>query len=127
MNRIYFPMTCNVLVPGHIKCVKKLRKKGLVIIGLLSSKALLGYKKEVIPFKDRLYILRELFKSDKKIIIVKQNSLNPERNIKKYRCNSIASGDGWEQKELESIKRLGIKKINIRSGEKVHSSDIYKK
>lgn len=120
-------MTCNVLVPGHIKCVKKLRKKGLVIIGLLSSKALLGYKKEVIPFKDRLYILRELFKSDKKIIIVKQNSLNPERNIKKYRCNSIASGDGWEQKELESIKRLGIKKINIRSGEKVHSSDIYKK
>ena len=120
-------MTCNVLVPGHIKCVKKLRKKGLVIVGLLSKEALLGYKREIIPYKDRLYILKELFKSDKKVIIVKQNSLNPKVNIKKYNCSHIASGDGWEKSELETIDKLGIKKINIKSGAKLHSSDIYKK
>lgn len=96
--------------------------KGDVVIGLLTSKALKGYKKELMPYKDRLYILNEL--DNLWTLIVPQDSLDPSANIRKYNCTAIASGDGWEPKEEEAIKKLGIKKINVKSGGRLHSSDI---
>lgn len=112
--KIYFPMTANILTPGHIKCLEYLSEMGDVIIGLLTKKALLGYKKEMVSFNDRKFILEHLGYS-----VVAQNSLNPERNLKKYMCTHIASGDGWEQEEIEAIKKLNIQVINIKlKGEK---------
>ncbi len=125
MNKIYAPMTCNVLIPGHIKFIKKLRKKGLVTVGLLSSKALNGYKKELIPFKSRKYILENIAKSIGGVRVVKQDSLNPEKNLKKYKASHLAC-DSFEKIELEAVKKLGIKTLKINSGDKLHSSDIQK-
>lgn len=118
---IYCPMTCNILVVGHIRLIKKLQEKGNVIIGLLTSKALKGYKKEITPYKERLEILEALgFCID----IVPQNSLDPYKNLKKYKCDAIASGDGFEEVEKKAAKKLGIELINIKSGSSTHSSDI---
>ena len=112
----YFPMTCNILTPGHIKCLKYLSRKDNVIVGLLTAKALKGYKKEVVPFKDRKFILESLYLPVK---VVPQDELNPYKNLKKYKCSAIASGDGWEKEELEAMTSLGVKKINIKlPGEK---------
>lgn len=103
--------------------IEKLLTKGDLVIGLLTSNALKGYKKERMPYKDRHFILDNLMCSDL-FDIVPQNSLNPYNNLKKYKCDAIASGDGWEKSELEAIKKLGIKKLNVSSGEKIHSSDL---
>lgn len=114
-------MTCNILTPGHIKCLEFLALKGDVVIGLLTTKALKGYKKELMPWKDRKYILEKLTSS----IIIPQDSLNPTKDILKYECDAIASGDGFEKQELDAIKKLGIKVINIRLGgekKKMYSS-----
>lgn len=121
--KIYFPMSANVLVKGHIVMLKKLYAKGDVVIGLLTSKALKNYKKEVVPYVERKYILENFFNN----IVVPQDSLDPSKNIKKYSCDAIASGDGWEKSEIAAIKKLGIKKIDVKSGCKRHSSDIWKK
>lgn len=121
MGTIYIPMTMNVLVLGHIKILRKLIKKGDVIVGLLTSKALKGYKKELTTFKDRLYILESL---DLDIKIVPQESLDPTKNLKKYKCNALASGDGFEKCEIDSAKELGVKLLTVNSGCKIHSSDI---
>lgn len=121
MERIYFPMTLNVLVPGHIKCLEKLTQMGEVVVGLLTSEALKGYKKERMSYEDREYILKSL-KFD--IEIVPQHELNPEHNIWKYECSAIASGDGFCKEELQSIVNLNLKKINLNSGSDLHSSDI---
>lgn len=113
MSVIYFPMTCNILTAGHIKCLKWLSKRGdVVVVGLLTAEALRGYKKELVPFEDRLFILNHL--DIPKIIVVPQLSLNPEQNVLKYNCDSIASGDGWEPVELDFIKRYNIKQIDVR-------------
>lgn len=114
-------MTANVLVPGHIKLLIKLFEKGDVVVGLLTSKALKGYKKERMPFKDRKYILERI---SLPLTVVAQDTLSPEVNLIKYQCDAIASGDGWEKSELDTIKKLGIKKINVKSGHKLHSSDL---
>lgn len=118
---IYVPFTFNIPVVGHIRLIKKLQKKGNVIIGLLTSKALKGYKKGVTPYKDRLEML-EAF--DFCLDIVPQDSLDPYKNLKKYQCDAIASGDGFEPVEKEAAKKLGVKLINIKSGHPTHSSDI---
>jgi len=118
---IYVPMTCHILVVGHVRILKKLTKKGKVIVGLLTDKALKNYKKNVTPFKDRLCILSAL---DLNIKIVSQNTLNPYNNLRKYKCTALASGDGFEECEIEASKKLGIKLIEVDSGSPTHSSDI---
>lgn len=111
---IYFPMSVNVLTPGHIQCIDYLNSKGFLTVGLLTAKAMKGYKKEAMPFADRKFILEAL-----NCTVVPQDSLNPTKNLKKYKSDAIASGDGWEKEELEAIKALGIKKIDIKlKGEK---------
>ena len=122
MNRIYVPMTATILVVGHIRLLKKLLKKGEVIIGLLTDKALKGYKKCDVSYKDRYEVLYELGLWTK---IVSQETLDPYKNLKKYRCTHLASGDGFEPIEKESAKKLGVKLLEVNSGSSIHSSDIY--
>ncbi len=124
---IYFPMSCNILTPGHIKALEKLKRQGFVNIGLLTSKALKGYKEELMPFEDRKYILETIACALGKIDVVAQDSLDPTANIKRYKCDAIASGDGWEKEELAVIKKLKLKRIDLDSGHALHSSDIFKK
>jgi len=126
---IYFPITCNILTRGHIECLEFLCKKDFVVGGLLTKKALRGYKKELVPWKDRKYILEHL--DIYGYAIVPQNSLDPTENILGYECDAIASGDGWEKVETSAILKLKLKVINIklkgeRNGKKYSSSKIIK-
>jgi glycerol-3-phosphate cytidylyltransferase-like family protein len=120
MNQeIYFPMTANIVTAGHIKCLEFLVRKGFVTVGLLTAKALKGYKKEVMPFEDRKYILETIGMALGNIDVVAQDSLDPTENIKKLKCTAIASGDGWEKQELTAIKKLKLQPIDIKlRGEK---------
>ena len=124
MTEIYFPMTANVLVKGHIKALELLNRQGFVTIGLLTSKALKGYKKELIPFEDRKYILETIAMALGNIDVVSQDNLDPSENIKKYKCTAIASGDGFCAEELQAIKKLKLKRIEFDSKCKLHSSNI---
>jgi glycerol-3-phosphate cytidylyltransferase-like family protein len=112
--RIYFPVTCNILTPGHIMCLEQLSRKGYVIVGLLTAKALRGYKKEIVPFEDRKYILDTVAMGIGDIEVVAQDSLNPSKNLVAYNCHAIASGDGWEKEELEAIHKLDISIIDLK-------------
>lgn len=105
-------MTCNILTPGHIKVMEKLSKDGFLVVGLLTSKALNGYKKELMPYEDREFILNKLNIPNTKII--PQDSLDPTDNIIAEQCTAIASGDGWLPEELKSIKKLFLKIIDIK-------------
>lgn len=124
--RIYFPMTCRILHVGHLSCLEQLSKIGDVVIGVLDEKALNGYKDEVVPFLQRYKILDTVAQAYPNVIAVRQSALNPEVNLKLYKCDAMASGDGWEDSEREAAKTLGIELIDIDSGYKIHSSDFIK-
>lgn len=125
-STIYFPVTCDILTPGHIKCIRWLEKRcDELIIGLLTDEALKGYKKNAVPYKDRHFILDNLWAKNLKI--VPQKSLSPERNIYRYECDAIASGDGWEKEELEVIKKFQIGRIDIPFPKKYSSKKIKQK
>lgn len=126
MEEIYFPVTCNIITKGHIKALEILNKKGQVTVGLLTANALKGYKTEYMPYEDRYYILETIAMALGNIDVVPQDSLDPTENLKKYECTAIASGDGWEEKELKAIKKLGVKIIDFNTRCTLHSSDILK-
>lgn len=114
MTQIYIPMTVNVLTPGHIQVLEKLTSKGFVTVGLLTSKALQGYKKERMPYEDRKFIMDTIMWAIGNIEVVPQDSLDPSTNIKKYNIDALASGDGFEEVELAAIKKFGLQKINVK-------------
>jgi len=138
-------MTAEILTPGHIKCLEWLKKRTgyirpMIIVGLLSDKALKGYKKCVVTYKDRKYVLEQIKYVD---FLVKQDSLSPYKNLVKFGAEAIASGDGWEKEELKAIreynkyfkKKVGrnIRLINIKlnswegKSHKMYSSSKIKK
>ena len=129
---IYFPMTAEILTPGHIKAIKWLQKKSHVIVGLLSEKALKGYKKCVVPYRDREFILKQFTE------VWRQDSLDPSKNLDrlldrlieefgtKYRVG-LASGDGFEKVERDAAKRFGYKLIKINFPKTWSSSKIKQK
>lgn len=114
-------MTADIITPGHIMSIRWLEQRcDELIVGLLTDEALEGYKKNVVPFEDRLFILQALAKH-----VVPQRSLSPEENIKKYQPDAIASGDGWEKEELEVMEKYQIADVSIDIP-KEHSSTAIK-
>lgn len=130
-DEIYFPMSANILTVGHIKCLEYLRNRGFVTVGLLTAEAMKGYKQELMPYEDREYILETIAMALGNIDIVPQNSLDPSDNIRKYKCDIIASGDGFNADELRAIEKYKLKTLDIRlareRGKKYSSSAICKK
>jgi len=98
-------MTCDILTAGHIMFLEEIRKKykhPIICVGLLTDKALKGYKDTIMSYKDRKYIVENLKPVDK---VIPQDTLNPYDNLIKTGCMAIASGDGWEDEELKGIKK----------------------
>ncbi len=121
--KIYFPMSARVLTVGHIRCIDMLTRKGDLVVGLLTKKAMKGYKEEIVPYEDREFILNHLYVFDD-FTVVPQDSLDPSANLKKYKCTHMASGDGWEPSELAAMKKLGVTPLDIDSKYPLHSSGI---
>src|SRR4030043_12499 len=70
---------------GSITTINRYKPKNLKVIILNNGKYIL--ENLSIPLK-----------------VVSQNSLDPSKNIKKFKPQAIASGDGWEDVELKAIK-----------------------
>lgn len=84
-----------------------------------------GYKDELVPYEDRKFILENLYIfGDYQVI--PQDSLDPYKNLKKFKCTHMASGDGFEKVEEAAAKKLKVKLIKLDSKSKLHSSDILK-
>lgn len=129
---IYLPMTAEILTPGHIKAIKWLQKKGPVIVGLLSEKALKGYKKCVVPYKDREFIIKQFCD------VWRQDSLDPSENLEKLAERAmlgymqsvklgLASGDGFEKVERDAAKKYGYKLLKINFPKTWSSSKLKEK
>lgn len=112
--KIYFPTTCDIMTPGHIQSILWLKKRGELTIGILTSKAMKGHKTEIIPFKNRLFVLESVLKGIGNVRVVSQTTIDPTKNIKRLKCDTIASGNGFEEVEEACIEALGLKTLIIK-------------
>ena len=100
----YLPASADLFHIGHLKAVRKARKRcDYLIIGLLDFPK---YKKTIIPYKERKEILEALPEVDE---VVRQKSF--KMNL--FGVDKVFSGDGFEEEELKQIKKYGCKAVKI--------------
>ena len=130
---VFVPMSADILHHGHINILKKSKKLGNVIVGLMTDKGISSYKgkKPFIKYINRKKILLEIKSIDK---IIPINGLFFEQIAKKYMFDFFVHGDDWkagpqskQRKRLQKVmKNWGGKVIEYRYTPRISSTKIKK-
>lgn len=124
---IYFPMTADILTPGHIYCLDYLSQRGTVMIGLLTDHALKGYKVPVMNTHDRYTIMETISNAYSNVFVTLQEDLDPTKNLEEFDYTHLASGDGFEAVERKAARKFGMELLDIPIPKSYSSSSVKKK
>lgn len=129
LKTVFVPMSADILHIGHINILKKAKRLGFVIVGLMSDKGIASYKKSkpLIKFKDRKQIVQSLKYVDK---IITLNGLHFVKTSKKYKFDFVVHGDDWKKgpqaterlKLIDTVKMWGGQVVEYKYTKGVSSS-----
>ncbi len=90
---VYLCFSADLLHSGHIALLRRARRLGRLIVGVLSDEAVAGYKRyPLVPFPERAALMRSLALVDQ---VVEQRTLSYRENLEKYRPDYVVHGDDW--------------------------------
>ena len=132
-KRIVVDMSTTLIHHGHIRILKKAKKFGKVIVGLMVDKAILSYKKKkpIIKFPNRKKIIESLKIVD---FVIPLRALNYSREAIKYKFDYFVHGTDWRKgpqlsnrnKLIKTMKKWNGKVIEIPYTKGISSSKIWK-
>ena len=132
---VFVPMCLDFLHQGHVNIIRKSSKYGNIILGLITDKGILTYKKKkpINNFKNRKKIA-SILKGVKYIMAVKAPKYYPQI-ARKYQFEYVVHGDDWKngpqaesrKKLKEAMQEWNGKVIDIEYTKKISSSIIKKK
>lgn len=80
---------------GHIAIIKKAKRLGRLIIGVLSDEAVVSYKRfPMLPFSERKAIFENISGVWK---VVEQKELSYKANLEQFRPDYVVHGDDWRE------------------------------
>lgn len=90
---VYMCFSADMLHSGHIAIIKKAKRLGKLIIGVLSDEAVTSYKRfPLMPFSER----KSMFESIAGVYeVVEQKTLSYRENLEKYKPTYVVHGDDW--------------------------------
>ena len=107
-------MACDILHSAHINILKKAKKYGKVIVGLLTDKAISEYKKlPLINYDERFKILSGIKFVDQ---VVEQATMDCSNNIKKIKPDFFIHGDDWRVGIQKNQRRKAIQALKVNNG-----------
>ena len=107
-------MACDILHSAHINILKKAKKYGKVIVGLLTDKAISEYKKlPLINYDERFKILSGIKYVDQ---VVEQATMDCSNNIKKIKPDFFIHGDDWRVGIQKNQRRKAIQALKVNNG-----------
>ena len=107
-------MACDVLHSAHVNILKKAKKYGKVIVGLLTDKAISEYKKlPLINYDERFKILSGIKFVDQ---VVEQATMDCSNNIKKIKPDFFIHGDDWRVGIQKNQRRKAIQALKVNNG-----------
>ena len=121
---VYVGFSADILHEGHINILKIAYKRGDVIVGLLTDKAIISYKK--IPhlnFRQREIVLKNI-KYVKKVVA--QSTLDYRKNLINIKPDYVIHGDDWKYGIQKKNKSTSIK-LYKKMGRTINRTEIYKK
>ena len=130
---VYVPLAVDLLHSAHINILKKAKKYGTVIVGLMTDSAISEYKKvPILNYKERFEILSGVRFIDK---IVEQTIWDYSDNIKRYKPDYFIHGDDWKTgiqkkqraKVVKTLKKYKGKLIEVTFNKNISSTEIKNK
>ncbi|MCD8028213.1 MAG: phosphoenolpyruvate mutase [Erysipelotrichaceae bacterium] len=90
---VYMCFSTDIIHSGHIEIIKKARKFGKLIIGVLSDEAVISYKRfPLLPYSERKSMIENINGVYK---VVEQKTLSYKDNLEKYQPDYVVHGDDW--------------------------------
>lgn len=99
---VYMCFSTDMIHSGHIAIIKKAKKLGKLIIGVLSDEAVVSYKRfPLMPFAER----KSLFENISGVYkVVEQKTLSYKDNLEKYHPTYVVHGDDWRTGVQQHIR-----------------------
>ncbi|MCP5053842.1 MAG: phosphoenolpyruvate mutase [bacterium] len=115
MKTVYVAMSADLIHPGHLNIISEARKYGEVTIGLLTDKAIAGYKRlPFLSFEQRKVIVENI----KGVThVVAQETLDYVPNLKKFKPDYVVHGDDWRTGVQKETRRRVIDTLALWGGE----------
>jgi phosphoenolpyruvate mutase len=127
---VYVGMSADLIHPGHLNIISEAKKLGEVTIGLLTDKAIAGYKR--LPFLT--YEQRKLIIENIKGVhnVIPQETLDYVPNLKLTKPDYVVHGDDWKtgvQKQtrdrvIEALKEWGGKLVEVEYTKGISSTQM---
>ena len=107
-------MTADLIHHGHINLIKRARKLGDLIIGVLSDNAIQSYKrKPVYNYKQRKLIVENI-KGVKKVVT--QKTLDYIPILEKINPDIVVHGDDWRKGVQKETREKVIEFLKKKNG-----------
>jgi len=95
VKKVYTVVCADYLHEGHMNIIRKSRKLGKLIIGVMTDEAMASYKRvPFLPFEQRINTVKEIKGVWK---VVPQHTLDYTDNLRKYKPDIVTNGDDWKQ------------------------------
>ena len=92
---VYMCFSTDILHSGHIAIIKKAKKLGKLIIGVLTDEVVANYKRfPLVPFSERKVMFENIAGVYQ---CVEQSSLSYKENLQKYQPTYVVHGDDWKE------------------------------
>ena len=107
-RRVYMCFSTDMVHAGHIAIIRRARRLGKLMIGVLSDEAVASYRRfPLLCFEDRKAMFESLAGVEQ---VVEQKTLSYRENLEKYRPDFVVHGDDWrtgfQQPVREEVQRL---------------------
>ena len=114
---VYMCFSTDMLHSGHIDIIKKAKRLGKLVIGVLSDEAIASYKRyPLIPFSERKTIFENITGVYK---VIEQKTLSYKEIIETIKPNYVVHGDDWKEGFQKPIRDEVVKLLTKYNGELV--------
>ena len=111
---VYLPMAADIINSGHLNIINQAKKYGNIVVGLFTDSAIAEYKSlPLINYQQRLEIIQNVKGINK---IVKQDTWDFTKNLKKLKPDFLIHGDDWKEGIQKSMRKKVIKTLKIWNG-----------
>ena len=127
---VYVGMCADLIHQGHINIIKEARKKGKVVVGLLTDEAIASYKRiPLLKYEQRKEIVENINGVWK---VIPQKTLDYIKNLKTIKPDFIVHGDDWKtgiqretrERVIKILEKWGGKLIEPKYSSGVSSTQL---
>ncbi len=115
MKKVYVGMSADLIHTGHLNIINEARKYGEVIIGVLTDKAIAGYKRlPFLTFEQRKEIVENIKGVSR---VVPQTTLDYVPNLREIKPDYVVHGDDWRTGVQKETRQRVIDALDEWGGE----------